>query len=211
MPDLFKAPSATKSKKVNLPQLTTSADLPRGNVGFFTNFRLYPEGITLENQESDEVLLLFLRRDFFTNTLWIVSSFLLLFVPFFFTFIPFDLTSLFPATYLFVINLFYYLAIIGFILVNFTTWFYNISIVTTQRVLDLDYANITYKHVGATTVDNVEDISYIQAGFFRSFFDYGKVRVQTKGEVPNFDFDEVPRPATVVDIILDLIRGIRND
>lgn len=208
MPDLFEAKD--KAAKA-MPKITTDPTLPKGSLGFFTNFRLFPEGITLENQEEDEVIVLFLRRDFITNLPWILIGALLLFLPLALTPIFATFSVSLPGTYVFALNVFYYLLVIGFLLVSFTNWFYNVSIVTTQRVIDLDYANITYKHVGATTIPNVKDVSYIQSGFFRSFFDFGDVRVQTEVEIPNFLFDSVPRPATVVDIVLDLIRGVKKN
>lgn len=221
MPDVFTA----KKKKLTAPiaavekvekkvedmlekvHITTDPDLPRGKVNLLSNFRLFPEGLTIQNQEADEILVLFLRRDLATNIPWIVGSVLLLFVPFLLTFLPDELSFTFlTPMYVFVLTIFYYLLVFGFVMLNFVSWFYNISIVTTQRIIDLDYANITYKHVGATTIGNVEDVSYAQAGFIRSFFDFGTVLVQTKGEIQNFDFNEVPKPAKVVDIIIDLVR-----
>lgn len=202
MPDLFSA--TTKKKSI----LTTDPDLPKGLMHFFTNFRLFPEGVTVENQEPDETIVLFLRRDFSTNIPWILISILLLFLPFLLTFLPDALSlSFLPTSFFVIFNLFYYLLVIGYVIINFSNWFYNMSLVTNQRVFDLDYANITYKHVSSTIMRNIKDVSYVQAGFFRSFFDFGDVRVQTEAEIPNFLFDSVPRPAKVEDIVLDLIRG----
>lgn len=209
MPDVFTATNGRHP--IRLPTITTDPNLPRGKVGLLTNFCLYPEGIKLENQEENEIIILFLRRNFSTNIQWIVSTVLLLFAPLLLTLVPFPISTFLPASYLTTLTLFYYLLVFGFFLISFTNWFYNISIVTTQRVIDLDYANLTYKHVAGTTIPNVKDVSYIQSGFIRSYFDYGNVLVQTEAEVTNFMFDSVPHPAQVVDIILDLIRGIKND
>lgn len=187
--------------------ITTDRNLPQGKVNLFTNFRLFPEGLTVQNQEADEILVLFLRRDLATNIPWVILSLLLLFIPPLLPLLPDELNlSFLTPVYVFVITSFYYLLVVGFAILNFVSWFYNISVVTNQRVIDIDYANITYKHVSATTIDNVEDISYAQAGFLRSFFDFGTVLVQTKGEILNFEFNEVPKPAKVVDIVIDLVR-----
>jgi len=49
----------------------------------------------------------------------------------------------------------------------------------------------------------VQDISYNQKGIFGTIFNYGNVTIQTAGEIPNFEFEIVPKPNEVVDIVGD--------
>ena len=51
---------------------------------------------------------------------------------------------------------------------------------------------------------SIEDVSYTQIGFVRSLFNYGDVMVQTAGAENNIEYDRVPRPSVVADIIGDL-------
>jgi hypothetical protein len=89
--------------------------------------------------------------------------------------------------------------------VSFITWYFNVSLVTSIRVMDVVFSNLVYKNVSATKIDLVQDVNYSQIGVFRTFFDYGDVMVQTAGTLDNFVFEAVPQPENVVHIIEDLI------
>lgn len=185
-------------------------------VGFLSSFIEHPGGISFQDQENGEVVLLFLRRHFITNLSWIIPSLLLLLAPalvaLFFAlfgqelFEPFS----FPPQYIFIFLLFYYLVIFGFIFVSFISWFYNVGLVTKRRIVDIDYSDVVYRNVAMTRLMLIEDVNYTQTGFIRSLFNYGDVRVQTAGNNPNFEFMAVPQPAKATHIIEDLLGGGQN-
>ena len=50
-------------------------------VGPFTTLMAYPQGVTFENQEADETIVLLIRRDFVTNFLWIFETILFAITP----------------------------------------------------------------------------------------------------------------------------------
>ena len=56
-------------------------------------------------------------------------------------------------------------------------------------------------------MEKIEDVTYKQSGFIRSLFNYGDVHVQTAGEEENIEYDRVPRPAKVAEIINDITEG----
>jgi hypothetical protein len=94
-----------------------------------------------------------------------------------------------------------------FFFLNFLNWFYNISLVTNQRVIDFDFRVLFSKQVAATKIVQIEDVSLNEVGLIRSVFDYGDVKIQTAGTVEFFEFLAVPHPEKVVHIISDLIGG----
>lgn len=176
---------------------------------FYSSFTLNPDKVTFENQEKDEEIVLLVRRNLITNLPWIITALFLIFIPpliFILSdlFIPFIQISAKTQLAAF---LFYYLAVFGFILVEFTLWYFNVGLVTNVRIIDLDISGILYKHVSETRLNLIEDVSYSQVGSLRSIFNYGDVHMQTAGTMANFEFDRAPEPARIVRIIASMIGG----
>jgi hypothetical protein len=92
-----------------------------------------------------------------------------------------------------------------FIIVTFFKWFFNVNIITTERIVDIDFDKIFYHNVAETQLERVEDVSHRPGGVWASFFDFGTVYVQTAGEQREFEFKDVPRPRDIQDTILDLL------
>lgn len=201
MPDIFIKPDNTK--KETLP----AADSNR--VHMLSAFLTDPLGISFAEQASDEKILLFLRRHFITNLLWILITILLLFIPvLFFTFRS-ELQLLgtidLPWRFIVIFIIFYYILVFAYAFINFLSWFYNVFIVTQKRIVDIDYSNIIIHNVAFTKLSHVQDVNYSQVGFIRSLFNYGDVFAQTAGTEPNFDAHSVPQPRRAAHIIGDLI------
>lgn len=174
---------------------------------FFSSFSRYPDGVVLQNQELDEEILLLIRRHFITNFPWLFISLLAIVFPF--LLIPllpslFSFINLSGITQTFIAS-FYFIIIFGYILVNFSIWYFNVALVTNKRIVDLDVTGILFRNIAETNLNLIQDISYTQNGSIRSIFNYGDVLVQTAGTLPNFEFDRAPRPAEIIRIISDLI------
>lgn len=181
-------------------------------IGLLTSFGVRPYGVSFGEQAEDEEIFLFLRRHIVTNIPWIVTGFFLLLLPIF-LFLIFD-SSPFPFTvpinFLIVFLLFYYLIVITFLFISYISWFFNIALVTDRRVVDLNYSDVIYHNMAVTKLNLIEDINYVQAGFIRSFFDYGDIFIQTAGEKLNFHFMAVPKPARATEIIQNLMGGDKD-
>lgn len=184
---------------------------PRHNAHFYSNLVLNPSNVTFENQDADEEIVLLIRRDLITNVPWIVFTIILIFIPplvnlFSSFFTPFFNFS--PSVQVVAI-LFYYLIVFGYILIQFTLWYFNVGLVTTKRIVDFNVFGILSKQISETKLNLVEDVTYSQVGSIRTIFDYGDVEIQTAGTQENFEFDRAPEPARIVHIIGDLIGGPR--
>lgn len=174
---------------------------------FLSSLGVYPENVRFENQEVDEEIVLLIRRDLITNVPWILTTLVLILIPFLVAafadlFSPFFNIS--TNTQL-ILLLFYYLTVFGFVLVQFSLWYFTVGLVTNKRIIDLDLHGILTKHVSETRINLIEDVSYTQVGSIRSLFDYGDVHLQTAGTLTNFEFDRAPDPARIVRIIAELI------
>ena len=197
MPDIFVSRNSRLPKVKKEPAKTNP----------FSAFMFMPDGISFENQEADETVVLFLRKHFITNLPWIIVTIVLILIPlFFFPFIIINnLIPQFPHSFFNLISPVWYLFTSSYLLVNFLIWYFTVSIVTTERILDIDFLNILQKKVAETRLTRVEDVTQKTGGFFQAFFDYGDVYVQTAGREPYFLFQSVPKPQQVVRIVNQLL------
>ncbi|MBN2100995.1 PH domain-containing protein [Candidatus Dojkabacteria bacterium] len=97
------------------------------------------------------------------------------------------------------------LMVISFGFLNLFMWFFTVNIVTTERIVDIDFSKLFSHNVSECQLEKIEDVSHTTAGIWAAFFDFGTVFVQTAGEKREFEFDNVPRPRDVQDTILDLL------
>lgn len=167
--------------------------------GIFSAFVTQPRNVHFENQEDQEEVLLLLRKHAITNVPWILISAVLILTPFFYPLFPF--LNFLPVRYFPVIIIGWYLLVFAFVFENFLLWFYNIYIVTNERVIDVDFYNILYKEVADARIDKIQDVSYDQSGLVEAFFNYGDILIQTAAEKTEFVFELVPNPDKVVQII----------
>lgn len=179
---------------------------------FYTSFMMYPVNVKFPDQDPDEDVIILVRRHIITNIPWMVLSFFFaitppLIIPFLTTLFPFFQIAAGTQTAL---ALSYNLFILGYILVNFSIWYFHASLVTNKRIIDVDLDNILTKHVSETRISLIQDVSYTQVGAIRSIFNYGDVFIQTAGPHPNIEFDKSPQPALIARIIGDLIHAVHK-
>lgn len=202
MPTLFEAPASKSVKKsVQVHAHTRMSPL--------TAFAVNPNGIRFENQEATEQVVLFLRQHLVVNVPWIIATILLVFAPsFLFPLIFTSLPASLPFGYMIVGTLAWYLLTAGFVLFNFLHWFFNIYIVTNERIIDIDFQYLLFKRFSQAELERIQDITYTAGGIFATIFHYGSVYVQTAGELPNLEFLAVPRPDKVVEKIRSLMENL---
>ncbi len=217
MPDIFTAPkkqSGSTSRPPHAPSHAHHSDKQAPHAdssstpGMFSSLVIRPDKFTFAHQEKDEQILLFVRRHFITNFLWIAASLIAVLIPMIFPLLAgllnFSQLSI-PPSFTVISLVFYYLIIFGFAFFNFVDWFYNIGILTQKRLLDIDFTNLSYIDIAITQLPEIEDVVHRQKGFFASFFDYGDVIAHTVTGREDFVLSKIPRPTKVVDIMSKLI------
>ena len=175
----------------------------RGHGGILSSLEVMPPRVRFEAQDPQEHIILLLRPHWITNLWWNVLLVVLLFVPMLFSLIP--ITSALPSVYLFVVTLLWYAMLTAFAFEEFLTWFFSVNIVTDERVIDVDFYGLLFKHVSVAQIAKIQDLNYIQKGILASMFNFGHVMIQTAGEVQTFDFNHVPNPDRVVKILSELV------
>jgi len=99
----------------------------------------------------------------------------------------------------------WYLLTFAFAFERFLSWFYNVNIITDERIVDINFPSILYKDISETKIDRVQDVSAKTGGYIRSLFDYGDVLIQTAGTIPEICFEAIPHPARVSQILNELL------
>lgn len=171
-----------------------------------------PKGVNFEAQNDDENVVLFMRAHPVTNLPWMFAAIVILFIPMIWTVYPL-LTGLSIALRM-AITTAWYFGLAFFIFQKVVSWFYNVYIVSDERVIDVDFYGLLYKNVKTAPISRLEDVSYTQKGILSSFFDYGNVVVETASEQRSdsggegsgmFIFENVPSPNDVVKVISELM------
>ncbi len=212
MPDVFISDDDNQNQEVKAPN-TNKLSTSEKPLPFFTSFCEKPNGIEFINQEKDEKIVLFLRRHFIKNIPWISTGIILMVLPILLI-VPFNtldpIRTVIPIRFITIFIIFYYLIIVGFMYLSFITWFYNVGIISTKQVIDIDFTDIMYREVAKVRIEDVIDAEYTQGGFLHSFFNYGNTFIQTEGVKPNFEFHSIPNPDKATDIIMDIKGGNLN-
>jgi membrane protein YdbS with pleckstrin-like domain len=186
---------APKSKEV-LEQLPGHSHNP------LSSFIYFPEKVNFESQESEEKVILLLRRHAITNIGWVLVTALLFFVPAVAK--ALGLLAMLPGNYQFFIHVAWYIFVFTYAMQGFLGWYYNVHIITDERIVDVNFSNLIYKQVSDASINKIQDVTYKMGGVARTMFNYGDVVVQTASEVPNFNLEAVSDPNRVAKILQDL-------
>lgn len=183
-------------------------------MGPFTTFAVHPDGLRFETQEEKEEVVLFLREHLIVLLPTVLLGGVLLLMPtvllpFFARFL--DLPVRIPTGYVVVGFVFWYVMTFGLLLTRFLRWFFNIYIVTNERLVDIDFVNLLYKEFSEARLEKIQDISFNSRGILAALFNFGTVHVQTAGELPNFSFESVPNPEDIVRTIADLAQKVKEN
>jgi hypothetical protein len=77
-------------------------------------------------------------------------------------------------------------------------------------VVDIDQVGLFSHVVSELHIDKIEDVTSETEGIFGTIFNYGQVFVQTAATIERFEFDNVPNPAGIEKLILDLYEQNSN-
>jgi hypothetical protein len=198
-----------KMKKSDLPPSLKGVEPSRS---MLSSYIIYPRGVMFEAQDPEEEILLMVRRHPITMIKWalivgvmIVAPLLLIMMPFF---------EVLPGRYQLMSIVLWYLLTTAVVLEGFFDWFFDVFIITDERIIDIDFKNLIYKNVTATKIDRIEDVTYTIGGALPSFFNYGSVLVQTagaglrlepQGAMASLEIWNTPKPSRVAKLINEMI------
>ncbi len=169
----------------------------------FDSFAPKPLQVFFDSQEKAERVLLMLRKHPITQVKWFLIALAMTFVPFLFSLV--GLLEFLPERFQIAGLVLWYLIVTGFVLESLLTWFFNVYIITDERIIDVDFLSLIYKNISAAKIDNIEDVTAETGGAIRSVFNFGTVKIQTAGTNAELEFEDVPQPSKVTRFLNELM------
>ncbi len=168
----------------------------------FSSFLVRPKVFDFSERDNDEEILLALRPHWFTNVSWILTAIAMLFVPLLFSI--FDFLGFLPIRYQMVSMLFWYLVTFIFAFEKFLSWYFDVYMITNERVVDIDFNNMLNKKFAEADLDVIQDVSSSVKGLAGTMFNYGNVLIQTAAEQNELTFEKVPNPERIIKLLAQL-------
>lgn len=195
-------------EKINIPEKFQKID--RTFINHLRNekgsvFMPFPRNTSFLGKEDDESVVLILRKhwQFLLPTILECIFFLLL---------PFILSVIIPnlpnrGLFVFALFLVSLLISLSLLIYRYVRWFYNVNIITDQRVIDMDFETLFSHKTTEARLEKVEDITFKQIGILSNLFDIGSIYIQTAGAKSEIEFKEIHNPKQVQDILSDLLES----
>jgi len=164
-----------------------------------SSFLVKPHVFTFTEQDQEEEIILVMRPHWFTNVSWVLTTFFMLAVPTLIRFIP--VWTGISLKYQTLGILFWYMITLAFALESFLSWYFDVYIITDERVIDIEFKNLLDKKFAEAKISMIQDVSSRVAGVSQTMFNYGDVRIQTAAEIPEICFERVPNPDKVIKVL----------
>lgn len=175
----------------------------------FSVFAPEPSGVTFESLEKGERIVLLLRAHPVTLVPATITALFFIFVP---SLVPSILSLLdinifgtLNSRQIFLITFFWYLVTFGFAFYKFIIWYFNVYLLTNERIVDIDFRGILHKETSYAHLSQIQDVNPKVVGFFGTIFHFGNVYIQTAAESPEFEFHAVEKPTQVAREILSQV------
>lgn len=163
-----------------------------------------PKVFNFDSREENEEIILVLRRHWFTNLRWIIVFLLMLVAPLFFGWVP--LLDYFPWNYKLVFVMAWYLISLAMAFEQLLSWYFNVFVITEERVIDIDFYNLLDKKISEAKIGMIQDVTALVEGVSQTMFNYGTVLIQTASEIPVIKIEKIPNPNLVLKV-LQQMRG----
>lgn len=186
--------------------------IPQSRGGSWNSLQFRPRA-TFAGQNKGEVIFLLVRRHWITNVNWIIRNIFYCFVPLI-IFLVIDFLNLdvtFFSWRLYVLAaVAYYSLIVTNVVRDFFDWYFDVYIVTNERLLEYQFKPFANYSIEEIFIENIEGVKQKTPGFIASVFNYGNVTVQTEAKDKEIRINYVSNPAKIRDIISDMVRISRN-
>jgi len=171
---------------------------------YFGAFITKPKNIHVDIQDKDEKIVLVLRQHLITQVKpTVVLTAAIFLIPGLLEFSGFF--AALPNQFLTAFYIFWVILAFGLVTHAFLMWFFNVYIVTDERVIDVDFNSMIHRNISSAKIENIEDISSKSVGPLAAIFDYGTINLQTAGASNEFEFEHVPQPGKVKKLLNELL------
>src|SRR6202008_2768447 len=85
-----------------------------------------------------------------------------------------------------------------------TTYYMDIWVITTKRIIDIDYHRLFDREISMQHLDRVQDVTTRVQGLIPTLLKYGSVIVQSAGAREEFVIDQISDPEKLRDVIISV-------
>jgi len=165
----------------------------------FSSLLVNPHVFDFEERATEEKIILVARPHWFTNVSWVLTTILLVLVPSLLKFVP--IISDIPAKFQMMGILTWYLVTFAFAFEQFLSWYFDVYIITDERIIDINFNNLLDKKFSEAKIGMIQDITSRVSGVSQTLFNYGTVLIQTAAEVSEIHFEMVPNPEKIIKVL----------
>jgi hypothetical protein len=166
------------------------------------------KGNYFPDQNSNEQIILFIRRHWLSFLYWIIFIGIMIIVPIIiFLVLKNDIIYGMPARdqeYLIIGASAYVLITMAIFLTAWISFYLNVVIITPEHLVDIRQNGLFNRRVSEQSLLRVQDVSSHRRGLMQTFFHYGTVFVETAADLPNFQMPNLPNPDKIANEILKL-------
>jgi hypothetical protein len=195
--------------------------LPRNEARHWHSLVIYPKHAHFAFQKKSEKVYILTRKHFITNLGWIAKTIFFIFLPFILlllgeVILPQLFSQLINSDTIFLnlsvfnviaVIVLYYTLVFTYAWGSFIGWFFNVYLITNERMIHTEFKLMTGSKVSEAPLDNIVDISQENYGFLPSLFNYGNVKVQTATAMKSrFDFHQIPDPSWFRSVLYELVK-----
>ena len=126
--------------------------------------------------------------------------------------ITFSFLTRSPYSELFLLlTLIYYLFLWLFVFIVWIDYYYDLWIITDQRLLDIEQKGFFSRVVSELDLEKIQDITSEVHGILPTLFEFGSIYIQTAGEKNRFAMESIPHPITIRRKIVKLYEKVRRE
>jgi hypothetical protein len=110
------------------------------------------------------------------------------------------------APFVLVGTLIYTMFVLIIFLTQFTDYYLDTWIVTTERIINIEQHGLFSRLVSELHLRDIQDVTSETKGFMETFMTYGDVYIQSAAEQQRFNFKNIDNPDSVKEVILRLVQ-----
>lgn len=161
-------------------------------------------------QRANEHVVLMLRRHWTILARDTAQLVLMLFIPpimiafgFFFADYTIEPNSVSYALLVTGLSIYYLFTFVTYFH-DFVDYHLDVWIVTDQRIVSIEQTGLFNRVISELNITKLQDVSSEIKGKVQTLLDYGQVYIQTAGQRERFVFEQVPHPAEIAKVVLQL-------
>lgn len=194
--------SETKSKTVINPFDKLSEKI-YGIIGHtkhpFSSLLVNPQVFDFEERASEEKIIIVARPHWFTNVSWILTTIFLVLAPTLLKYVP--IIEAIPEKFQMLGIMAWYLITLAFAFEKFLSWWFDVYIITDERVIDISFNNLLNKKFSEAKIGMIQDVTSRVSGVSQTMFNYGTIYIQTAAEVAEIQFEMIPNPEKIIKVL----------